>query len=745
VAYRITIVGIVQGVGFRPFVFYLAKKYGVAGYVRNMGGGEVEIWAEGGDVEHFVEELLHKRPAVIELEEVKVEKVEPAGYKSFEILKSGEAQVVRSEIPPDFAICDACLEEFKGGSRRAGYYFISCSWCGPRFSVMRSLPYDRERTSWGNFDMCPLCREEYNSLAKGGLRRFYYQGISCQHCGPRFTLLDGGGRVVERDPSMAEVAKLVKEGYIVAVKSTGGFHLAALADNDDVVLKLRERKMRKRQPFAVMALEDVLPKLVHLSDEALAVLKSPQRPILLLPKREGSPVSKWVSPGLSVEGVFLPYTAYHYELLQGVGFLVMTSANRHGLPTCTTEKCVIEQKLADYILTHNLEIVHRTDDSVLRFTDGELVFIRRSRGYAPRWIRVKRRLRRDVVAFGADLATAGAVAFEDKIVPTQYIGDLDDLGAAEELERELKWFAQQYKLRDVVAICDKNPAYVSRKLCESWGDKSEALQVQHHHAHALAVAADAGIDGPFVAVAIDGVGYGDDGQAWGGEVLLVEGARFKRLYHLRYVSMPGGDVSTKWPARMAVAYLIEALGSGEGVEAALRLGLQNRLRWGVDELMAVARMVPYPLKTSSVGRFLDAVSALLGVCWERTYEGEPAIMLEDFARGGTPLPVEIEIKGREIDVVEFFANIVSLKAPPKDIALTAQLSLGKALGEAARIVAESEGVDHVVVGGGAAVNDFIIRGIATALGKRPILPKRIPPGDGGIAVGQAYFVSYVES
>lgn len=733
-ALRIVVVGVVQGVGFRPYVKHLAERFGVRGYVRNLGGGEVEIWAEGEGAEDFLRAFRDERPPAILVEELRVERAEARGYREFSIERSEGSRRARSIIPPDMAICEECLREYRS-SRRAGYPFISCSWCGPRFSVMRALPYDRERTSWAQYPMCPRCAEEYGELRVGGLRRYYYQGISCASCGPRMRLLDRSGRELEvRDP-LAEAARLVLEGHIVAVKGTGGFHLAALADDDDVVLRLRARKGRPRQPFAVMALEAAVPRLVEAGEAAWRLLRSPQRPIVLLPKRPDSPVSRHVSPGMAREGVFLPYTAYHYTLLELTrGFLIMTSGNAHGRPTCTTAECVAP--LADYVLDHGLEVAHRTDDSVVRFTDGEPVFLRRSRGYAPMWIRARRRLPREVVAFGADLATAGAVAFEDRVVPTQYIGDLEDHDALMELDRELRWLAEQYGLEEPLLACDLNPAYRSTWLCGQWG--GEAVRVQHHHAHALAAAAELGIDGPLVAITIDGVGYGEDGAAWGGEVLFVDGRRYVREYHLRYVPMPGGDLAALRPARMAAAYLMEGLGGG-WLEAAARLGLARRLPGGERELEALPKMPAVP--TSSVGRLLDAVSAALGISWQRTYEGEPAIMLEEYARGGRRLPIHPEIKGRQIDVVEFFLRLAEARADPRDVAYTAQEALGEALGEAARMAAESRGVDAVVVSGGAAVNDFVVRGIRRRV--KALLPKALPPGDGGIAVGQAYYTAYL--
>lgn len=735
-ALRIIVIGIVQGAGFRPFVKYLAERCGVSGYVRNLGGGEVEIWVEGAGAEEFLRAFREERPPAIEVEELVVERLGDRGYRGFEIERSEQSKKARSIIPPDLAVCEECLREYRGPSRRTSYPLISCSWCGPRFAIMRSLPYDRERTSWNWYPMCRQCVEEYSELEVGGLRRFYYQGISCSLCGPSMRLLNSSGEEIGAKDPLREAAKLLLEGSIVAIKSTGGFHLAALADDDDVVLRLRKRKGRPRQPFAVMALEEMVPRLVIAGQEAWRLLRSPQRPIVILPKRPNTPVSRYVSPGMRGEGVFLPYTAYHYTLLEMTrGFLIMTSGNSHGRPTCTTAKCVLP--LADYILDHGLEIAHRTDDSVIRFTDGEPVFLRRSRGYAPRWIRVKRRLPRDVIAFGADLATAGAIAFEDKVVPTQYIGDLDDHEALMELDKELRWLAEQYALEEPILVCDLNPAYNSTWLCQRWG--GEVLRVQHHHAHALAVAAELGIDEPFIAITIDGVGYGEDGAAWGGEILFVNGREYTREFHLRYVPMPGGDAAALRPARMAASYLIEALGSKDGLEMAKKLGLHTRLPGGERELNAIPRMPS--INTSSVGRFLDAVAAALGVSWERSYEGEPAITLEEYARGGRRLSIALEIRGRVIDVVEFFLQLLNSKADPRNIAYTAQEALGEALGEAARMATETRGARIVVIAGGAAVNDHIVRGVRKRV--KALLPKTLPPGDGGIAVGQAYYATYL--
>ncbi|MEM2158398.1 MAG: carbamoyltransferase HypF, partial [Sulfolobales archaeon] len=431
-AWRLVVVGIVQGVGFRPLVFRVANELGVYGYVRNVGGSEVEIHVEGseGVLQEFMERLRSSLPPVARIDEIVVRDVDVAGFKEFKILPSTDEAVKYSMIPPDFGICDDCLSEvLNPKDRRHNYVFNSCVWCGPRFSMMYRPPYARINTSMNDFPLCGECLSEYRDPSN--LRRFHAQGMSCPKCGPQVTLYTRDGELVDSENPVELVGKLINEGYIVGVKGLGGYHIASLATDDDVVLKLRLRKNRPQKPFAVMVLnESVGSKLCYLSAEAVKLLKSPERPIVLLPKKDGSPISKYVSPGLDVDGLFLPYTALHYLILENTRdmFAVMTSGNPRDKPMCIDEECAFRylKGFVDYFLVHNRVIVNRVDDSVLRFTNGKPVIIRRGRGYAPMWIKARFRFRDPVIAFGAELQTAGALAFDDKIVLTQYIGDVDD-------------------------------------------------------------------------------------------------------------------------------------------------------------------------------------------------------------------------------------------------------------------------------------------------------------------------------
>lgn len=763
---RIIVVGVVQGVGFRPFVAVLASRWGLAGYVRNTGGGEVEIRVEGPPeaIDGFLADFRLRRPPAIRVERLSLTEVEPEGFKSFEIRRSSSSVLEPSVIPPDMAVCRECLREVEDpNSRRYRYPFNSCSYCGPRFSVLNELPYDRERTSWRDWFMCSECESEYQSPGRGGLRRYYYQGISCPRCGPRLRLLTGDGEAVEARDPLEEAARLIDEGYIVAVKGYGGFHLAAKASDDDVVARLRERKRRPSKPFAVMAVDlNAVSRLVELEGDAAGILEGPERPILLLKKKADSPASELVSPGLDREGVFLPVTALHYLLLRSTsdGFAIMTSGNVSGEPMCTTIECVLDRLrgIPDYILDHGLRIVHRIDDSVARFTRGRLVLIRRARGYAPYWIELPRRLSRPVIAFGAELDNVGGVAFGDKAVLTQHIGDTDEIHSLDDLARELEWLARQYRINrgDAVYVADLNPSFQSGRLCEEWSG-GDCLRVQHHHAHALSAAAEMGVsDEPLIAITVDGVGYGSDGMAWGGEVLLVDGAQFERVGRLKYVPMPGGDKAAIYPGMMALSLLLEALGDmEEALEWSRRLGLTQAppMKGEAGARIVLLQAKRSPLKTSSLGRFLDAVSAALGMRRVRTYEGEPAIALEAYARPRGSLEKRmlegLLLGGRrlEVDTPSLFVNVLEDAAAgdPRGAAWLAQAASGYLLGRIACEFLHEAGRRVVPLTGGAAVNEYVAWGVEEALkecGASVYLHRLVPPGDGGIALGQALYAAH---
>jgi hydrogenase maturation protein HypF len=742
----IFVTGVVQGVGFRPFVYRTAAKLGLRGYVRNLGGSEVEIWVEGADgsIEKFLEALEREKPPPARLERVVVKRVEPRGYASFAILESGAGVSVKSQIPPDIGVCDDCLREvLNSSSRWYKYPFNSCAWCGPRFSMMYAVPYDRKNTAMRDFPLCSECEREYSDPRNE--RRFHAQGISCPRCGPKLKLLDHSGEPIDCEDPIAEAAKLIEEGAIVAVKGVGGFHLAALASDDKVVEELRRRKRRPQKPFAIMAIDvEAVLKIAEPSELHLALLTSPQRPIVLVPKKVPSIVSPLVAPGLSELGVMLPYTPMHYLLVSETKdkFLIMTSGNRKGLPICKGLEALRELKgIADYYLVHNREIVNRVDDSVLRLTDGEPQLLRRSRGYAPAWLELPFNLGAEAVALGAHLDNAGAVAFENKVVPTQYVGDMDNLENAEFLLSALDFLMKSYRVKPQVIASDKHPNYATTELAAKLSGELGIphVRVQHHHAHIASAMASRNLprDSEVVGIALDGVGYGDDGMVWGGEVLLASYIGYRRVGHLEYLPLPGGDRSTLYPARIAAAALAAKLGPEEALKVCLSLGLERSLPGGARELELAARAFAKPPFSSSVGRFLDAVSALLGVCNARTYEGEPAVKLEAAARGGQLVgELKLEVEGSVVLTSELLLQLLELNGrhSVRDLSYTVQVRLGEALG----LVVRDELGDlklPAVLSGGAAVNDFIVKGLRSVL-RNVLLPQGIPAGDGGLAVGQ---------
>jgi len=756
---EIVVSGVVQGVGFRPFVKRIALKAGVAGYVVNMGGGEVLIRVEGPRrrVVEFLRLFREERPRPAEVMHMRVSRRRPEGFKAFEILKSSSERVALSMVPPDIGICEDCIREIDSDTRWRDYPFNSCAWCGPRFSMMYRVPYDRENTSMVDFPLCRDCLREYTDVSNE--RRFHAQGISCPACGPRMWLVDRDGELVDdRDP-IRTAAKLVAEGRIVAVKGIGGFHIACRADDDDVVSELRRRKRRPQKPFAVMARDlEVARRLAVVDDDAARLLTSPQRPIVLLRKRDGAPLSKHVSPGLDTVGIMLPYSGIHHILLKSFpeGFMIMTSGNAHNKPMESSNEGALRRlrDIADYFLLHNRRIVNRVDDSVVRFTAGRPVFLRRGRGYAPRWIVMPAPLERPVVAFGAELQNAGAVGVGNKVIPTQFIGDTDELENMLDLDRYLRWFVEVYRIdiSRAVIVADKHPRYSSRMLAESWAKRHGAsiVYLQHHAAHAYAVMCEYGAKRGVV-VAMDGAGYGEDGAVWGGEVIAVDHGEWRRVGRLEYHVMPGGDAATYHPVRMLLSILSRGIGFERAVSELLELGVpQEQLR---DEVLAAVR---YSLRagrplTSSTGRVLDAASAMLGICYYRSYEGEPAMKLEAFSRGGRVIEDLCRPSIRWEGVAWLETSTLFRRAldalhseSPRDVAATIQYYVGRGLGEIARREAERMGVSHIYLAGGAAVNDYIAMGVRDAAAESGIairLPRELPPGDGSISTGQVYYIA----
>ncbi|GAB4307773.1 MAG: carbamoyltransferase HypF [Candidatus Bipolaricaulota bacterium] len=726
-------VGTVQGVGFRPFVYRTAVGLGLAGHVRNLGDAGVEIEVEGdpASVAQFITTLRPGAPPLAEIETVELTDLSPNGDTEFRIASSLDGRGGRGTIPPDVATCASCLKDLADPhSRFHGYWATSCTDCGPRFTVIEGLPYDRPRTAFREFTMCPDCQREYSDPLD---RRYHAQTIACPACGPRLRYVKGEQEVTGDPISAAQDA--LREGKVVAIKGLGGTHLACDATREEVVAELRRRLGRPGQPFALMAREDQIERIARPSLEEWALLRSPRRPIVVLPLTPGS-VAPSVAPGLDTVAVMLPYTGLHHLLVERLPFpLVMTSANYPGRPMLIDDAQILGElaNVADGFLLHNRRIVARCDDSVVRISAGTPTFLRRSRGWVPEPIAVDLG-EEPLLALGGDLNVTLAVYSQGKAYLSQHIGNTEHLDTLEFLRQAL---AHLFDLTGIPCpkriACDLHPRFATTRLAAELG---EAIPVQHHVAHVAGLAAEHGVT-DVVGIAADGYGYGADGEAWGGEVIVWRRGSWERVGSLAPVPMPGGDLATLRPGRMAASYLLAA--GLDPREAGLRQ----------DELEAVRIQIERKLNcphTTSAGRFLDAVAAWLGIAGARTYEGEPAMRLEAAARGGTAHPVPLplrEIGGRRTaDTVAAFRTLAELRsagAAVADLAATAQAALARGLARIAIETARERGIAAVGLTGGVAVNDAIateVKETVAKAGLRFLSHRLVPPGDGGLAFGQ---------
>lgn len=756
---KIGITGRVQGVGFRPFIYRTAVRNGLTGYVINLGDAGVEVVAEGSEaqVKRFLDGVRRDAPEVSEIDEITCEfKPYRSRFVDFRIDKSqNRGDVASGLFPPDIGICPQCVADMGDtGSRWYEYPFTACAWCGPRFTGVRALPYDRERTHMHIFPMCNACSKDYHDPMD---RRFDAQGMTCSRCGPTMSLYDAEKRPIESGDVFTEAAKLLMEGSIVAVKGIGGVHLASLATSDDVIEEFRRRKHRTYQPFAVMSpsLEAVETYAEFTPDESRHLV-SWRKPIVLLKKRFRV-VSELVAPGLDRIGVMLPYTGIQVMLFKRMNepALIMTSGNKPGLPMATTNEEAFKELggLADYFLLHNRNIVNRCDDSVLRVIEGRPAFTRRSRGYVPDPIDIPFKTG-TCIAVGAELRNAAAVATRGKAFMTQYIGDVVSLEGLEAEKHALSIMRDLLNVTrnpDVIG-CDLHPEYMTSQYAQVISQETgvEAVGSQHHHAHIVSVMAEnmVPLGEDVLGIALDGAGYGKDTQIWGGEVLKSTYSGFERLGQLEYLPMPGGDQCAYYPYRMLVAGLTNAV-TDDIIRDITKNHAEQAFPYGRNELELVLRQSRNKnvIKTSGAGRFLDAVAALLELTYRRTYEGEPAMRLEAIAsqEGSNNLRYEPEIDVINKKYVLKTSNILYKCLIEKknhkygDIAYSAQKYLADGVAEMAIMASEATGLKNVAISGGVLVNEHIAMSISHSLssaGLKVMFNAKVPPGDGGTALGQ---------
>ena len=744
---RVRVTGTVQGVGFRPHVFRLAGQLGLAGYVLNDERG-VLCEAEGppSAVTSFVERLATDPPPLAVVEKVSAEEAAATGASGFVIAESGHGGEPLALVSPDYATCDACLAElFDPGDRRHRYAFINCTDCGPRFTIVRGVPYDRPLTTMAGFTMCALCQAEYDGPAD---RRFHAQPNACPVCGPSPALLDGEGRAMSAGDPLREAVDALERGAVLAVKGLGGYHLACLADHENAARTLRARKHREDKPFALMAPDLAWARaLVELTAWEEELLIGRQRPIVIARRRPGALVADGVAPGSPDLGVMLPYTPLHHLLLADAGTpLVMTSGNLSDEPIAYGDDDAVQRLrgIAHLFLVHDRPIQTRTDDSVVRSLGSlrpEPLMLRRSRGYVPASIRLPVEAPA-LLACGAELKSAFCVARGERAWVSHHIGDLKNWETLSSFREGVEHFERLFAVRPEVVAHDLHPEYLSTKYALE-RECVRAIGVQHHHAHLAACLAEHGECGPAVGAIYDGTGYGEDGTVWGGEVLVGDLAGFRRAGALAAVPMPGGDRAVAEPWRMACAWLLEAElpAPPELLRAA-----------GTERFQKVAELarsgVASPL-TSSMGRLFDAVGALCGLRSVVNYEGQAAVELEAAAsrdRGSGdpyPLPVSEGGEGLVLDARETVAAVVAdvaAGAAAEAVAMRFHRGVALATAEACERAAGEAGVNLVVLSGGVFQNRLLLELAAADLGRRGLtvlLPERLPPNDGGIAYGQA--------
>ncbi|MGA2470399.1 MAG: carbamoyltransferase HypF [Solirubrobacteraceae bacterium] len=704
---RVRVTGVVQGVGFRPFVHELASRHQLAGHVRNEGDSVVaEVEGEVTALDCFASALAASAPPLARVCGVDIEPLPAIGDAGFSILASaGEAPPGTTPVPPDAATCDDCLRElFDPADRRYHHPFITCTHCGPRFTIVRSVPYDRVRTTMAEFAMCDQCRREYE---EPGNRRFHAETICCPECGPRLSM------------PISKAAEIICDGGIVAVKGLGGYHLACDATNEEAVARLRARKSREAKPFAVMAA--VPSRLVDLTAPEQALLGSPARPIVLAARRDDAVVAESVAPGTHWLGVMLPYTPVHHLLLGQVSrALVMTSGNRGDEPIAVDDAEARRRLhgIADAYLAHDRRIHRRCEDSVVRASFP----VRRSRGHAPDWLELPRAARRPIVAAGAELKGTFCVASGHRAWLSSHLGDLDAAPALAAFEMDLALHLQMLALEPEVIACDMHPQYASTRWALE--QDGEVISVQHHHAHAAACLAEHGVEGPALALVFDGTGYGPDGTLWGGELLRCDLAGFERVAHLAAVAMPGGEAAVREPWRMAGAYLEQA---GRDVPFARWPQVRQSLR------------VNAPL-SSGMGRLFDAAAAVLGVRERVAYEGQAAIELEQLAGAVVAPPYACRVSDGVIvgaDLIAAVSDDLAAGRPRAEIAAAFHAGVSAAAVAVCEQAAEPR---IVALSGGSFQNLRLLASVRAGLvarGFRVLQHRRVPPGDGGISYGQA--------
>jgi len=740
---RLHISGVVQGVGFRPFVYRVAQEFDIKGYVLNNSLGVlVDAEGEGENLDRFVEQIRNHPPKNALIKNIEIESSpKPLYRKEFLIKESSEGGNLCAMLPTDKSICPECLLEMRDkNNRRHEYPFINCVECGPRYTIIKTLPYDRDKTSMDSFVLCKECAKEYENPLD---RRFHAEPNSCPKCGPKLSLYrSNGSLVIEGMKSIETAAKLIKKGEIVAIKGMGGFHIVCDASKSGVVLKLRERKNRPTKPFAVMfaSFSDILKCAEELDETRSALINSSERPIVLVKKRKPHRLEKFciacdvLAPNNSKMGVFLPYTPLHILLMDRLHCpIVCTSANTQDEAIITKKEDIFERlsSVVGYVLDYDRDIVNPCDDSVIDVFDSRPLFVRRARGYAPINIKAPKKSKNKILALGASQKSSIAVCFEDNILLSPHIGDIDNLDTFEYFKKTVELFMKLYEFKPDIVIHDAHPLYASTKYAKSLGIKT--IEVYHHHAHTLSLAGEIGMaDKKVLGIVWDGSGYGEDGTIWGGEFLEVEGIAFSRIGSIKPFFLLGGEKAIKEPLRVLFSLLYDYFGD-EHQEFLCSIGVEN-----IELLKQMQDEGINSVKTTSMGRIFDAVAVLLGLISTTTYDGEAGVYIESLY---DPLVVESYPFSVNADnQVELGDMLLGLLKERCDLELAASKFINTLALIALHFAKKSS--LPTLLSGGVFQNGALLCAVKRVFEEEGVeyhTHSKLPSNDGGIAFGQSVY------
>lgn len=733
-----------QGVGFRPFIFKLAKKTGLTGWVQNTNENvRIRVTGNQTDTDNFLRLLKNEAPPASMIENIAILALDYEEFSDFIILHSHDISDEITEISPDIAVCKECLEDMEMQGSRLDYAFVNCTNCGPRFTIIRDLPYDRAKTTMQPFEMCTHCRDEYESVYD---RRFHAQPTACARCGPHYELFVDGNMVTNEMKLIIDtVSECIESGGVILIKGLGGMHLACNASDETAVEKLRKIKNRDGKPFAVMFRDLESIKNYAVVDETEArSLASWRSPIVLLEMKSGiNPpnLAYGINAELTLVGAMLPYMPFHYLLFQHLktSAIVLTSGNVSSEPILISNQTALDQfaSVADAVLLHNREIFNRTDDSVVRIMDGVERIFRRSRGYAPAPVRTT--MNTDgIVAFGAELTNCFCIGKGHKAFLSQHIGDLQGLETTLFYEETIAQFLKLFRVEPSLLAVDMHPLYISTKTAQNFIG-IPVMAIQHHHAHIASCMIENQLDEKVIGVALDGTGYGDDGHSWGGEFLVCDLSGYTRISHFEYIPQPGGDLASEEPWRMAVSYLYHVYGIDF-----LKLKLPFFDQMDPDKISMVVKMIDRNINcplTSGAGRLFDAVASLVGLCHVASFQAEGPMLLESvvIADFSDDYPVEIEDTIRFDKTLRGIVDDILHGVSVDVIATKFHNTLISVIFEVSNNIRKKEGINKVALSGGVFQNEYLFKGTIDLLRKNNFevyTHASIPTNDGGIALGQ---------